>query len=90
LVSVGVVEATKVKQWATEQGIPCENVEDIMHKKELKQAVLDNLLELAKANKLSGLEKIKKIHLINEPFTIENEILTPTLKIKRNIAKKAY
>jgi len=48
------------------------------------------LLELAKANKFSGLEKIKKIHLTLDPFTIENEILTPTMKIKRNVAKNVF
>ena len=46
--------------------------------------------ELAKINKLSGLEKIKAIYLTSDPFSIENDILTPTMKIKRNVAAKAY
>ena len=41
------------------------------------------MLELAKVNKLSGLEKVKKIYFASEPMTIENDILTPTMKIKR-------
>jgi long-chain acyl-CoA synthetase len=48
------------------------------------------LIELAKINKLSGLEKIKAIYLTSDPFSIENDILTPTMKIKRNVAAKAY
>jgi long-chain acyl-CoA synthetase len=48
------------------------------------------MLELAKQNKLSGLEKVKKIYLAPEPMTIENDILTPTMKIKRNVAKNVF
>ena len=61
-----------------------------MKKPELQKAIVENFNELAKLNKLSGLEKIKKMHLIDDPFTIENDILTPTFKIKRNIAKNKY
>lgn len=48
------------------------------------------MLELAKVNKLSGLEKIKKVFFTADPMTIENDILTPTMKIKRNIAKVVF
>lgn len=63
---------------------------EVLQQPELHKAILANFGELAKANKLSGLEKIKKLHLILEPFSIENDLLTPTFKIKRNIAKNVY
>jgi len=39
---------------------------------------------------LRGFESVKKIHISLEPFTPENDTLTPTLKIKRREAHKMY
>ena len=43
-----------------------------------------NKFEIEKINKkLSKIENIKKYFIINEKFSIENGMLTPTLKLKR-------
>ena len=41
-------------------------------------------------NKLSLIEKIKKFKIITEEFSIENRMLTPTLKLKRKEIYKNY
>lgn len=51
---------------------------------------MDEMAELGKKNKLSGLEKPKDIHLTKEAFSVENNILTPTFKLKRNVARDYF
>jgi long-chain acyl-CoA synthetase len=36
------------------------------------------------------LEIVKKVHVIDYPFTIDNDLMTPTFKIKRNVAAKKF
>jgi long-chain acyl-CoA synthetase len=73
-------------------GVDCdiESVKNYYNNPKLIEEILNNLREVGLANDFKGFEIIKKITLIEEPFTIENNLLTPTLKIKRNEAKNKY
>ena len=41
-------------------------------------------------NTLEKHEKIKKIVILKDSWSIENNILTPTMKIKRNVIEEKY
>ncbi|KAG6621302.1 putative long-chain-fatty-acid-CoA ligase [Phytophthora cinnamomi] len=54
----------------------------------LEKAVLEDMDIVARADGLHGFERVKKIFLTTEAFTVENDLVTPTLKPKRaNLAK---
>ena len=50
---------------------------------------IQNIIEKTN-NKLTLLEKIKKIQLIDENFSIENGLMTPTMKVKRKKVTEKY
>ena len=51
--------------------------------------VIRSVLDRVNA-KLSVIEKIRKAIVVSDPFTIENEMLTPSLKIRRHIIKENF
>lgn len=46
--------------------------------------------EKAKESGLTSLERVKAVHITREAFTIENGMMTPTYKLKRNVVYKRY
>lgn len=89
-VGIVVPDKHKAKEWAKENGLDGQNLEAIVNNKQFKAFILEDLNNLAKANKLSGLEKPKDIHLTLDEFSVDNNLLTPTFKLKRNIAREYF
>lgn len=57
---------------------------------EVAQLVLNQLNKVGKKAGLHGFELAKAVYLEEEQFTMEKDLLTPTLKVKRPQAKKYY
>ena len=58
---------------------------EINASKETIQKIIDQInLELTQP------EKIKKFSIIDDPFTIENNLMTPTMKVRRHEVQKKY
>lgn len=62
----------------------------LCHEKAVIQAVMHSMAQEGKAAQLRGFEHVSALTLVPEPFTVENELLTPTFKLKRPQAKAAY
>jgi len=89
-VAIIVVEPATAKKWGESNGMSGEDAEAIVKSAEFKKVLMDQLDEVGKANKLSSLERPRDVCITTEAFSIENDILTPTFKLKRNVGAKVY
>ena len=55
-----------------------EQVKAAAAEQKVRQAVLRDLDRIGRKNKFAGYERVKNCYLYLEPFSIENELLTPT------------
>ena len=65
-------------------------IDDLCENKNIQDEILRDCDELGRKNDLKGFELPKKIKLIKEPFSLENNLLTPTLKLKGKEIKMKY
>ncbi|KAM9832652.1 long-chain-fatty-acid--CoA ligase 5 [Neosynchiropus ocellatus] len=64
--------------------------EELCKNKEVKKAILSDMVRLGKESGLKSFEQVKDLHVHPEQFTIENGLLTPTLKAKRAELKALF
>ncbi len=81
------VDPDVVKEYAAANGIEFNDLEDLIEHEQITQTV-QTQIETLNTN-FASYESIKKITIVPE-FTIENGLLTPTMKLKKNIIIKRY
>ncbi|XP_077999355.1 long-chain-fatty-acid--CoA ligase 5-like isoform X2 [Glandiceps talaboti] len=64
--------------------------EELCKNKDIKAAIMDDITQLGNSSGLNSFEKVKDIYLLSEPFSVENGLLTPTFKAKREVVKKQF
>ena len=84
-----IVPAFKdLEAWAREKGLKFENRAELVKLPEVVQLLQD---AVDRANKeLAKYESIKKFIISDIEFTQDNDMLTPTLKVKRKIVNKFF
>ena len=70
--------------------INIDNCKNYFEDEDLKKEIIKEMDTYGRNNGLKGFEIPKKIYLFKERFSIENQILTPTMKIKRHVAKNIF
>ncbi|XP_019955942.2 long-chain-fatty-acid--CoA ligase 1a isoform X2 [Paralichthys olivaceus] len=83
LVGIVVADPDFLPIWAKKKGIEGSYTE-LCSKKEVKEAILEDILRLGKEAGLKSFEQVRDIALHPEMFSVQNGLLTPTLKAKRN------
>ena len=87
LVAILVPNKELALQWAKENNVDGdfkEIIQDTLFNKKIRDVV-------DKVNKnLSTIEQIRKFILIDHEFTIENNMMTPSMKVRRFKVKEAY
>ncbi|MCE1273027.1 MAG: long-chain fatty acid--CoA ligase, partial [Chlorobiales bacterium] len=87
LIALIVPDFTKLREYAAEHNIKATSNRELISNKEIVQ-IYEKLMRNI-SRQLATHEKVRKFLLVDEPFTIENELMTPTLKLKRKeIIKK--
>ncbi len=87
LTAVVTPDPDTVSDWARENRIPFETVEDLVQSKEVKALIQGEIEE--KNRDLASFESIKKVIIVPE-FTIDNGLMTPTLKLKKARIRERY
>ncbi|XP_038860534.1 long-chain-fatty-acid--CoA ligase 6-like isoform X2 [Salvelinus namaycush] len=82
LVAIVVPDPETMPAWALKKGME-GSYRDLCKNTVLKKAIMEDLQRLGKASGLHSFEQVKNIHIHNEQFSIQNGLLTPTLKAKR-------
>ncbi|XP_004288548.1 PREDICTED: long chain acyl-CoA synthetase 1-like [Fragaria vesca subsp. vesca] len=89
IVAVVVPEENSTKKWADLNG-HTGSFSDLCSLDQLKNYILEELKLIAERNKLRGFEYIKGIIIEPRPFDMERDLVTATLKKKRNQLLKYY
>ncbi|KAG8517553.1 Long-chain-fatty-acid--CoA ligase 1 [Galemys pyrenaicus] len=82
LIAIVVPDAETLRAWAQKRGFS-GTFEELCRNKDVKKAILEDLVKLGKEAGLKPFEQVKGIALHTELFSIENGLLTPTMKAKR-------
>nr|KAG5688583.1 hypothetical protein BaRGS_002798 [Batillaria attramentaria] len=89
LMAVVVPDEEVVRPFAESNGLPTDMVK-FCQSKEAKEIILKDMLAEGKANDLKGFEQAKDIHLHPDLFSVEDGLLTPTMKNKRPALRKVF
>jgi long-chain acyl-CoA synthetase len=77
-----------VRQWAANNGMNDLPNDWVASSEDLHRAIEADLSK--RQRELSKYERVRRFRVLNEPFTVDNGLMTPTLKVKRKAVAERY
>jgi long-chain acyl-CoA synthetase len=87
LTALITIDPETVSDFASQNGIQFDSVDDLIKEEKVKALIEGEVHRIN--DDYASFERIKEVTIVQE-FTIENGLLTPTLKLKKNIAIDQY
>ena len=88
LTAIILIEHENVEKYAQDQSVPFSNFRSLTLAAEVRQLIQG---EIDRVNKrFVQLEQIREFFLLENQLSAEDEELTPTMKLKRNLVEKKY
>ncbi|HEX8033042.1 MAG TPA: AMP-binding protein [Ktedonobacterales bacterium] len=88
LVALLTLDPESVRKWARGAGIASDAIEEIMNDKRFSAHLA---AEVTRVNaQLAHYETVKHYSIVHDDFTVENGLLTPSLKIRRREIGRVY
>jgi long-chain acyl-CoA synthetase len=82
LVAIIVPDEQPFVNWAHANGFPGKSLAELIADDNVCKAVQKALESQGRANGLKGFENVKSVYLTTEQFSVDNDCMTPTFKLK--------
>jgi len=82
VIAIVVPDVEALKEWAVDNDID-GTLSVLCSNETVKKMILKEMTRLGKEAQLKSFEQVKDIYLHPDPFSVQNGLLTPTLKTKR-------
>ncbi|KAG6611788.1 putative long-chain-fatty-acid-CoA ligase [Phytophthora cinnamomi] len=90
VVGIIVPDETVIRLIAKAHGLLNATFRELCDHDLIRSTVKKEIEEASKRATLAGFERVREIYLHHELFTVDNELLTPTFKLRRADAQKRF
>jgi long-chain acyl-CoA synthetase len=90
LVAVVVPDKKALTAWASDNGLGNASFEELCNNSKAADYVTAELSKTNKARRLKGFEAVRGVLLEPTPFSVEDDVVTPSMKLKRPQLQKKY